>query len=270
MHGRDPASVYSQRWRWSTVQTAHEGYPLIGISTSSTILSLARYRLGSIKSPIPWRASRWLRLQGRPRAHQSEPAPNRRYWFPRLHCYRASIQPTCHDDDEDDDDEDSGGVYDRRARMEDVSAAKVLHGGRSGHRKGGTRWKRIYGKILKLGIAKCGEIYWKSYQPCPSRMVPLLLVERRDIYLNETFARDLLGHRSDLSVMWIFLLFSFLGEEVEAGYRLRLLIFLKSIYNFRREYAIVNGFWDLLINWNKYSSWIYVIIITHVMYYASR
>lgn len=76
MHGRDPASVYSQRWRWSTVQTAHEGYPLIGISTSSTILSLARYRLGSIKSPIPWRASRWLRLQGRPRAHQSEPAPS--------------------------------------------------------------------------------------------------------------------------------------------------------------------------------------------------
>lgn len=77
MHGRDPASVYSQRWRWNAVQTAHEGYPLIGISTSSTILSLARYRLGSIKSPIPWRASRWLRLQGRPRAHQSEPAPNR-------------------------------------------------------------------------------------------------------------------------------------------------------------------------------------------------
>lgn len=77
MHGRDPPSVYRQRWRWNTVQTAHEGYPLIGISTSSTILSLARYRPGSIKSPIPWRAPRWLRLQGRPRAHQSEPVPSR-------------------------------------------------------------------------------------------------------------------------------------------------------------------------------------------------
>lgn len=268
MHGRDPASVYSQRWRWSTVQTAHEGYPLIGISTSSTILSLARYRLGSIKSPIPWRASRWLRLQGRPRAHQSEPAPSILVSsLALLSCIHATNVPRRRRRRRRGR---RGGVYDRRARMEDVSAAKVLHGGRSGHRKGGTRWKRIYGKILKLGIAKCGEIYWKSYQPCPSRMVPLLLVERRDIYLNETFARDLLGHRSDLSVMWIFLLFSFFGGEVEAGYRLRLLIFLKSIYSFRREYAIVNGFWDLLINWNKYSSWIYVIIITHVMYYASR
>lgn len=69
-------SVYSQRWQ-SAVQAAHEGHPLIGISTSRTILSLARYRPGSIKSPIPWRASRWLRLHRRPRAHQSEPAPNR-------------------------------------------------------------------------------------------------------------------------------------------------------------------------------------------------
>lgn len=33
MHGRDPASVYRQRWRWNAVQTAHQGYPLIGIST---------------------------------------------------------------------------------------------------------------------------------------------------------------------------------------------------------------------------------------------
>lgn len=119
-----------------------------------------------------------------------------RYWFPRLHCYRASIQPTCHDDDDD--------VYDRRARMEDVSAAKVLRDGRSGHRKRGHVERESTERYWSL-VSRCGEIYWKSYQPCPSRMVPLLLVERRDIYLNETFARDLLAYRFDLSVMWIFL-----------------------------------------------------------------
>jgi len=54
---------------------AYEVHPLMGISTSGTILSsLFPYTSGSIKSPIPRWASRWLRLQRRPRAHQSEPA----------------------------------------------------------------------------------------------------------------------------------------------------------------------------------------------------
>lgn len=54
---------------------APDVHPLMGISTSGTILSsLSSYTSRSIKSPIPRWASRWLRLQRRPRAHQSEPA----------------------------------------------------------------------------------------------------------------------------------------------------------------------------------------------------
>lgn len=148
MHGRDPASVYRQRWRWNAVQTAHQGYPLIGISTSSTILSPARYRPGSIKSPIPWRASRWLRLQGRPRAHQSEPAPSR-VDIGFLACIvivhpsnqRATTAATSTTEG---------------ARTENVSAAKAPRKERTPEE--GTRWKRIYGKILKLGIATRGNI----------------------------------------------------------------------------------------------------------------
>lgn len=53
---------------------APDVHPLMGISTSGTILSsLSSYTSRSIKSPIPRWASRWLRLQRRPRAHQSEP-----------------------------------------------------------------------------------------------------------------------------------------------------------------------------------------------------
>lgn len=150
MHGRDPASVYSQRWRWNAVQTAHEGYPLIGISTSSTILSLARYRLGSIKSPIPWRASRWLRLQGRPRAHQSEPAPNR-VDIGFLACI-VIVHPS----------NQRATTRRRRLRQKGEDGGRV--GGKGLARRKertpeeGTRWKRIYGKISKLGIAMRGNI----------------------------------------------------------------------------------------------------------------
>lgn len=63
------------RRRCHAERVAYEVHPLMGISTSGTILSsLSPYTSGSIKSPIPRWASRWLRLQHRPRAHQSEPA----------------------------------------------------------------------------------------------------------------------------------------------------------------------------------------------------
>lgn len=198
MHGRDPASVYRQRWRWNAVQTAHQGYPLIGISTSSTILSPARYRPGSIKSPIPWRASRWLRLQGRPRAHQSEPAPSR-VDIGFLACIvivhpsnqRATTAATSTTEG---------------ARTENVSAAKVSEGADTGR-----------GDTLKENLRKDIEAWYRDAGKYTEslinvvhlpRTVPLLLAERRDIYLNETFARDPLGP-FDLSAMWIFLLFSF-------------------------------------------------------------
>lgn len=121
-----------------------------------------------------------------------------RYWFPRLHCYRASIQPTCHD---------GGDVHDRRGEDGERVGGKGL--GRSGHRKRGHVERESTERYWSL-VSRRGEIYRKSYQRCPSPKngLPLLLAERRDIYLNETFARDPLGP-FDLSAMWIFLLFSF-------------------------------------------------------------
>lgn len=168
MHGRDPASVYRQRWRWNAVQTAHQGYPLIGISTSSTILSPARYRPGSIKSPIPWRASRWLRLQGRPRAHQSEPAPSR-VDIGFLACIvivhpsnqRATTAATSTTEG---------------ARTENVSAAKVSEGADTGRgdtlkenlRKDIEAWYRDAGKyteslinVVHLPRTVC-RYFWQS------------------------------------------------------------------------------------------------------------
>lgn len=118
----------------------------------------------------------------------SEPS---RYWFPRLHCYRASIQPTCHD----------VYVYGRRTRKTCRRQRSCTEEGADVERESTKRYWSL--------VSRCGEIYWKSYQPCPSRTVPLLLVERRDIYLNETFARDLSNHRFDLSVMRVFFFFCY-------------------------------------------------------------
>lgn len=138
----------------------------------------------------------------------SEPS---RYWFPRLHCYRASIQPTCHD----------VYVYGRRTRRT-CRRPKVLHGGRG---TGTGDVERESTKRYWSLVSRCEEIYRKSYQPCPSRTVPLLLVERRDIYLNETFARDLFNHRFDLSVMRVFFFFSFWGATDYGDKIVRLIFF---------------------------------------------
>lgn len=118
-----------------------------------------------------------------------------RYWFPRLHCYRASIQPTCHD---------GGDVHDRRGEDgERVGGKGSSEGADTGR-----------GDTLKENLRKDIEAWYRDAGKYTEslinvvhlpRTVPLLFAERRDIYLNETFARDPL----DLSAMWIFLLFSF-------------------------------------------------------------
>lgn len=79
-----------------------------------------------------------------------------RYWFPRLHCYRASIQPTCHD---------GGDVHDRRGEDGERVGSKGL--GRSGHRKRGHVERESTERYWSL-VSRRGEIYRKSYQRCPS------------------------------------------------------------------------------------------------------